>query len=401
MKTILRAVGLMSVACGASAWAGGPLTPPSGPIVPVYKTLDEVEPRKPVQSLSGDATTTYVITQPGSYYLTGSISVPTGHNAIAIVSSDVTLDLSGFRLAGNNAGSSGIVVGSGSSHVTIRNGHISEFRNEGINASGALGVTVDNITVRFGIGRGISVGPLGIISNCNVFSCSLEGIYAVDRATITDCVVNSTGVAGFRVGDASEIRHCIAAYNQTDGFVIGNNSIVSHCVGRGNTAWGFNLGSTVTIDHCSAAGNTGGGFLAVTAGNFDACTASGNGVDGFRAIGENAIFTNCNSYTNGEDGFEVQSFGTLTNCTASRNGTTSTDGAGIRFPGAAARADQCTLNSNDVGIKVIGTQNIVTRCSFSYNPTATIAPNGNNVAQMVTTPGNGFSTTNPFANVAH
>ena len=78
----------LAVALALSASAGlliaGPLTPPAGPVGPTYKTLSEVEPRTALNAANtpGDASNLFIISQPGSYYLTGPIS--TGLTAIRI-----------------------------------------------------------------------------------------------------------------------------------------------------------------------------------------------------------------------------------------------------------------------------------------------------------------------------
>ena len=44
----------------------------------------------------GDSTDTYVISSPGSYYLTDNLNGTSGKNGILINSNDVTIDLNGF-----------------------------------------------------------------------------------------------------------------------------------------------------------------------------------------------------------------------------------------------------------------------------------------------------------------
>lgn len=73
----------------------GDLTPPSGPVQSTMKTLDQVEPRRPI----GQSDVPVMITEPGSYVLTESLSpTASGQTAITIVASDVTIDLRGFAI---------------------------------------------------------------------------------------------------------------------------------------------------------------------------------------------------------------------------------------------------------------------------------------------------------------
>src|SRR3989304_4869431 len=70
--------------------SAGDLNPPPGPITPTQRT--------PIgaNTTPGDADSLFMITQPGSYYLTGNIIGVSGKFGIEINASGVTLDLMGF-----------------------------------------------------------------------------------------------------------------------------------------------------------------------------------------------------------------------------------------------------------------------------------------------------------------
>jgi hypothetical protein len=71
---------------------------PSAPPGPTMKTLDEVEPRIPISSLP------FVITEPGSYYMTDDLAWGSSIFApIQVGADNVTLDLMGHTLSGQGA----------------------------------------------------------------------------------------------------------------------------------------------------------------------------------------------------------------------------------------------------------------------------------------------------------
>lgn len=110
------------------------------------------------------------INSPGIYCLTGNIDTPGGFNngnAIHITANNVTLDLNGWKLDGQAAGTAtqatGIMVEA--DYVTIQNGTIRGFRN-GILFYGRGGV-VQNIRAEQITSLGILVSGAGIVVRRN------------------------------------------------------------------------------------------------------------------------------------------------------------------------------------------------------------------------------------------
>lgn len=133
----------------------GSLTPPGAP-APTMKSLDQVEPRIP---LAG-GTNAIFISDPGSYYLTGNLTIPgDSFDAIDIDANNVTLDLRGFtimstkKIASNNTGVSANFIGV--TNVTIRNGNIVGFVYGVL--SRADQTTIENMTISDSRMRAINV----------------------------------------------------------------------------------------------------------------------------------------------------------------------------------------------------------------------------------------------------
>jgi hypothetical protein len=166
----------------------------------------------------------YVISQPGSYKLSGNLNMPTpGLDAIQIKSDNVTLDLNGFTISGPGVsvtgapGTCGINFGSpthcsaiisSNANTMVKNGALRGFSDAlalfgsgsifAVNASGNL----------VGISTG---GPSSVISRCIANSNLISGISA-SNATISDSGASNNSGFGFQAFNSTLI-HNIATNN--------------------------------------------------------------------------------------------------------------------------------------------------------------------------------------------
>jgi hypothetical protein len=206
-------------------------------------------------------TSEIVISQPGSYILTGNKFSPFGietqnlslRSAIRIDASNVVLDLGGYTIgyplltctgttppiacsvptagsAANNKILAGVSVNPSATNVTIRNGNIQGTWNHGIDCGTAC--TIDNVNVRLSNGFGIKTGARAQVQNVaieqtagyalQVSSQSLVknvrantgngyGIWASTDANIEDVVINNFGETGIATSMGSSIHNCVVA----------------------------------------------------------------------------------------------------------------------------------------------------------------------------------------------
>jgi hypothetical protein len=153
------------------------------------KNLTQVQPRIDLKSLPGSATAKHIITESGSYYLTGDVVGELGRHGIeiAVTTGNLSIDLEGFSLTGLPGSLNGIhlpAVGAPPPSITIRRGTIQGWGGDGIHLPGAHGV-------------------------------------------IHASVLNNNGGLAIRVGDNSRIHHCEVRGGGNGGTLVGNESVIS------------------------------------------------------------------------------------------------------------------------------------------------------------------------------
>lgn len=209
----------------ATGVRGGPLDPPGAPA----STLPQVEPRSPIPPVGWNGTFPIVISQPGSYFFTRSLTGTLNANGIEITTDNVTVDLNGFTLTG--AGNqSGIKVIGQRSGLHIRNGVVRTW-DSGVEAWWAGGEavcsSVDHVTA-LGNVFGIRMGFDSDITDCNA-SGNVYGIYT----------------------HYSVVRGCHATDNTTYGIYAQDVSLI-----EGNKVWNNGFGIVVTFSGAQPGNNT-------------------------------------------------------------------------------------------------------------------------------------------------
>jgi hypothetical protein len=266
MKNV-NAVALLAALAGVVGIAviasqAGPLNPPAGPVSSTYKTLSDVQPRIPIQSLppnQGPPVAQYAITADGSYYLTASIFGASTEPCIYIASNvaNVTIDLNGFTLDGHIGGAYAIFSDMApGARLTVRNGSFVGWTAAAIEA-GSQECQIDSLQLS-GASTALDVGAGSIGHDC-IIRTPQTGIIAGAGARLTDCTVIDPSNVAFSLGDGASAVRC-SCHNGTGftntGITTGNNAQVIECNILGTSVGIDVVGAACRVERCKVGQNT-------------------------------------------------------------------------------------------------------------------------------------------------
>lgn len=370
--------------------AQSPLTP-LGPPAPTMKSLDQIEPRTPISSLP------FVISQPGSYYLTTNLTGTAGQNGITITGARVTLDLMGFELRGVPGSLSGILMNPATSPHVL-NGSITGWGLDGINGTNGGGGTIELLRVSANGRHGISFNSGSQIRKCIVVGNGNVGILTSNDVEVDDCVSNGNGTHGIQAGTGSTIRRCLTVQNSAAGItgsginglnIIECNSefnssgiatlgqtIVKDSFARSNNAYGIAVGPGSTVQGCNASDNQNSGITVDLGSAVQSCIAVNNRSNGIAARNGTTII-GCSARVNGLDNIQVDG-----DCIVKDNAcdnATGLSGVGIHALTGDNRIENNNLTDNRTGLRIDGSGNYVANNTVRNNTTNYVLVAGNQV----------------------
>lgn len=364
MKTHLPLL-LALLALPLIARGQGSLTPSAAP-APTMKTLAQVEARIALGRVGG-STEAIAISQPGSYYLLGNLTVASG-DAITIAASDVTLDLCGFTIAttANPRGGTAVLVASGLTNTTIRNGFIRSECSAEYNSYTGHWDMLPNVGFAEGVaGAGLAeelhVSGIGgtcinasVVRHCTACSCR-QGIVAreaTDSSASNSCQTAITAESVLRCRGSCEgggygiyaTGRVVGSYGESRSDASGTTTagIYAHTVGdstgrsQGSTTGSCGIRTYGTDDHGATENCIGLGADGIITGAATNCR--GIATSGIGLSAETAI----NSYGATETGTcGLSATGTASFCRAANPATN-----GIALSAAIAVA--CTAESGTI-----------------------------------------------------
>ena len=310
----------------SSLFPQGNLTPPGAP-APTMKTLTEVEPRIAVQTLTGDATSQFLISQPGSYYLSGNINGVSGKSAVAINADNVTLDLDGYALIGVAGATNGVEIRGTRNQVIVQNGTVRGFSAGGVIATGTMtNARFDSLSIHnISAGRGISIptGEGSQVRDCGVTLVGGGGIVlSSNSGQVENCVVNGcTSAVSIDGIVAATVTGCSV-------FSVSSSTSSSAQPVTGINAQTVRSCTVITI---ASSGSRATGILASTANASTISSVNGN----VASIGINAqSVSSCHVFQIGSNaGVSGQASGifggSAVNCNVSNIGGINTSGVAI------------------------------------------------------------------------
>ncbi len=278
-RTTALAFASLALAASAGLLIAGPLTPPAGPVTSTMKTLTEVEPRIAINATNtpGDASSTFKITQSGSYYLTADVVALANKIGISVTASNVTIDLNGYGIISSaGAANAAIEKVSSTGNLSVRNGSVQgPFGNRAVFAGSPA--RIEDLTITQG---DIAInGSPSTVRNCRItgggfFALITLGDFANAPSVIEDCQLvhtSSTGNGILSSHNDTTIRRCtVSSGPGFDNYGIqafASGHVIEDCTVRG---FGAGVGGGSVVKNCTITGAVGSGIFisdAIVEGN--------------------------------------------------------------------------------------------------------------------------------------
>ncbi|MEM1321273.1 MAG: right-handed parallel beta-helix repeat-containing protein [Bacteroidota bacterium] len=269
------------------------------------------DPRVPIDSVAHFANygsvgyASYVITEPGSYYLTKNVlSAQSGAFGIVIDADNVVLDLNGYTIIGDRttnpfssppteAGGTGdgIHLEGARKHITIKNGIVDSWAGSGIAGSACTRSSFYDLSIRNHGKHGLEIDDFNVVLRCAVFYCYLNGFDIGESCVLVHNTSGRNAGYGFRLASYNQVTNCNAGRNGNDGFDLGNQSSIINCISTYNEASGIEGSIGITIKGCIANNNWQAGFNLFSDASISGCTASYNGTSLPRATLDSTFFS--------------------------------------------------------------------------------------------------------------
>lgn len=402
---------------------------PPGSAATRMPALNQIEPRQIIETLP------FTITNSGPYVITRNLAGTSGFSGITIQTNSVTLDLNGFALTGVAGSLDGIQVDRPCSFITIKNGVLSGWEQNGINAESANNTRIENLLLSKNLNNGVNLGTNCMVIRCTADNNSSAGFTVGASCTIQDSAAKGNGTVGFLATDGCLIQKCVANRNFSHGFSVDSLGQFAFCTASGNAGNGFNLGNSGSVLDSCAYGNTEGfhgwdgivfsrsvaysntyGFYAAKNCSFIDCSAYTNtwqGIYGDRGC----VVSRCAAYGNfdgigASDGSKISdssaSFNrghgywlgpstSLQGCSGSANATGAAAQAGCYVSGneicdstsiGITANNKCRIENNHIvsgalGIEITGTENILSGNTLLGNTSDYSIPDGNQLSLIV------------------
>lgn len=278
IRSTFRLCSILALLTAPSLFAQGSLTPPGAPS-PTMRSLDQLdaslvqiaaksEPRIAINTVNtpGNSTALFVISSPGSYYLAGNVAGVAGKAGILISTSDVSIDLQGFTLAGVPGATSGISFND-RDRVSVRNGNVNTWPSGGIRGDGGDAARIEQVNAERNNGTSIAVGPQAVVNRCiarDNLGTATDGILVGDGSIVTQSIATGNGRNGISATTTGNlIDRCTARGNVGNGISVGADALVNQCVSTlNNRGILATSGAIITGNLCSQ--NTPGAGIRVT-----------------------------------------------------------------------------------------------------------------------------------------